>query len=148
MATLKQWHKFLVTIGGEKKEGGSVSAEVDRTMAGGVYEVIAQVADNYAVEMLWDAGHGNIDNWDWLFILSDEDVILELTYDRAGAGEVVCCVYVTADVPMMINGDAIYGTALVAGDATTTVACDQIRVKNNQADEAGDATIRLVLIEA
>jgi len=147
VATLKQWHKFRVTTGGEDKEGGSLSTEVDRTMTGGIYEVTAVVADDYAVELLWDTGYGNLDNWDWLYILSDEDVILELTYDRAGAGEVVCCIKVTANVPMMINGDAIYGTALTAGSTTTTVACDQIRVKNNQADAAGDATVRLVLIE-
>ena len=148
MTTLNIFHEFNVDVGGETKTGGSRTTPVARTMGGTLYEVVATVADDYAVETLWDTGYGNLDNWDFLFILSDEDVLLELSYDRAGASEVICVIKVTANVPMMINGDAIYGTALVAAGAVTTVACDQIRVMNNQADAAGDATVRLVLQEA
>lgn len=147
MASLNLWQEFDVNVGGEIKKGGSRNTAVTRTMTGGVYETRTTVADNYAVETLWDTGYGNLDNWNYLFILSNENVLLELSYDRGGASEHISIVQVTADVPMMINGDAISDVALVAGGAVTTYACDQIRVMNNQAEAAGDATVRLVLIE-
>lgn len=149
--TIKVFQHFEVSIGGELKEAGSRETAQEITAAGHVFEVRAQVDDNYLDEVLWTTGDGNIDDFDFLWFESDADVFLELR--NTMSPDEFLLIEVKADIPLMLSSDNVgsYATTTRLDDAQLVEATDwdqvdQITVQNNVADEAGDATVRLVLI--
>ena len=144
-ATVKIYTHLSVDLGGELLEIGSRTTPQEVTIAGSKYGLITTVADNYGRELLWQNGDGNIDDFDILAITSTEDVLLELTIDRAGTPS-YATIGITANVPFIMSKDDLIDAITVNETETTVDQIDQIAVQNNQADEAGDATVRLILL--
>ena len=139
------------TFGNEVKTFGSLTTPVEVTLTDGlVHETRAIVADDYGVETLWTKGDGNLDTFEFLWFLSDADVVLELRTDMA-ADEYIL-LPIKASVPFILAGDdaaghdtatRLDGSALV--EATDYAQVDRITVGRDAADAAGDATVHLVL---
>ncbi len=141
------------TVGGVVKEYGSLATPVSISLTTGlVHEVRAKVEDNYAAEVLWTTGDGNLDTFEFLWFTSDADVLLELR--NTAATDEFALIEVKADVPFVLNSDDMRATATgttVIGDGsgsgttTTLNQIDQITVQRDVADAAGDALVHLVL---
>lgn len=144
-ATVKIYSYLAVDLGGELLEIGSRETAEEIDIAGSKYEVITTVADNYGRELLWQNGDGNVDDFDVLVVESTEDVLLELTIDRAGT-PAYATLGVLADVPMILTSDDLIDAITTNESETTVDQIDQIAVQNNQADGEGDATVRLTLL--
>ena len=141
------------TVGGVVKEYGSLTTPVSISLTTGlVHETRTVVEDNYAAEVLWTTGDGNLDTFELLWFTSDADVLLELR--NTAATDEFALIEVKANVPFVLNSDDMRATAsgtTVIGDGsgsgtiTTLKQVDQITVQRNVADAAGDATVHLVL---
>ena len=152
MATLNLTQHFTVTFDGKPLTLGSLTVPVAVTVSTGVYDARKVVADNYVVEKLWGTGDGGLDTFSFLWIESDADVLLEFRNDDSTDEYAV--IEVKANVPFVLNSDDMLAndagaSDLVDGTETAAAAIDQIdqiTVQNNVADDAGDATVRLVLV--
>ena len=149
MATIKLTQHFTLTVGGEAKEAGSLTVPQEITVDGLIFEVRTTVATEYIDEVLWTAGNGNIDDFDFLWFESDQDVFLELR--NTMATDEFLLFEVKAGVPFVLTSDDIAGyqtttrfddAALV--EATDFDQADQITVQNNTTGGTA-ATVRLVL---
>ena len=102
------------------------------------------VADDYAKVTLWQNGDGGLDDFDLLVVESDADVVLELVHDRAGTPKYTTFT-VTADIPFVLTSDDVAAALLASGSATSMDQVDEISVKRNAADAAGNANVQLHL---
>jgi len=102
------------------------------------------VADNYTRVVVWQDGDGGVADFDLLIVLSDVNVLLELTIDRAGT-PLYAVVEVKANIPYLLSSDDMVAAVLTNGSATTMDQIDQIAIKNNVADDAGDANVTIIL---
>ena len=140
-----------VTLGSATKEFGLKTVAEEFTITNGhVHEVRAQIDDNYLDEVLWTTGDGSMDTFELLWFETNADVFLELRSDMA-ADEFIL-LEVKAGIPLILTSDDIAGhdTATRFDDAvlvedTDYAQCDRISVQRNVADDAGDATVHLVL---
>ena len=142
--TLNIYTNFEVTMPeGDTYEGGSRTVAKTLTVAGDVHESRVTVADNYTEQVMWTTGDGGISTFDFLYCESDADILLN--FKQAGAE--YATVNVNANVPLILGSDDFLAVVL-QGDAApeTLVAMALITAKNNVADAAGDAHVRLVLI--
>ncbi|KKL62539.1 hypothetical protein LCGC14_2184220, partial [marine sediment metagenome] len=72
------------TVGNEVKTYGSLTTPVSVTLTTGlVHETRAVVDDAHAQQILWTSGDGGLTTFDFLWFLSDTDVLLEFA-DVAG----------------------------------------------------------------
>lgn len=133
--------------------GGKRDVPVEVTVDGQKYDVSAQVVntsgDNFNSKTLWEAGDGGLDDFDFLWLLSDADVLLELRND-AGTPEFMV-VQVKANSPYKLRSTEFLAntTGMGAdGSATTLATCDQIKVKNNATGAVATTTanVRLILV--
>ncbi len=146
MATVKVYFEFRAIVNGELRVGGSRVSSADLSVAGEVYEATTIVADDYNLETVWVAGDGGLDDFDFLWVEATEDVLLQLIHDKDGTPKYQVH-EVKAGVPFILSGDDVQNTE--AADDTEQSSLDQIDqidVHRNAADDAGDATVRLVLI--
>lgn len=146
--TLKLFQSFEINVGGEMKEGGSRVTPVELTLTNGyVYEVRTIVEDNYAEETLWTTGDGNIDTFDFLWLESDIDLLVEFADPTETE---VFAINVDGGTPLVMVHDELLvsdaAATIITGNAITMKAIEQILAHNNGADAAGDATVRLVLM--
>lgn len=118
---------------------------------GYVHEVRNVVVDDYTVQAIWTTGDGGIDTFELLYFISDADVFLELRNTQATDEFVM--VECKANVPFILNSDDTAGyttTSRLDGsqlvEATDYDQVDKISVYNNAADDAGDATVHLILM--
>ncbi len=153
--SVKIFQHFEINIGGELKEGGSRTVAEEILVDGHVFEVRTQIDDAFEEEVLWTTADGGIADFDFLWFESDADVFLELR--NTMSPDEFLLFEVSADIPLILSSDDIgaYDTATrfdegapyaVLVEATDFDQADQISVKNNAAADAGDATVRLVLI--
>lgn len=150
MATLNLTQHFSVTVGGEIKEAGSLVTSQSISVDGHLFECRTTVATEYIDEILWTAGNGNIDDFDFLWFESDQDVFLELRNTQAT--DEFLLVEVKADIPFVLASDNVAGYQTTTrfddaelAEATDWDQVDQITVQNNTTGSTA-ATVRLVLI--
>ncbi len=149
--TLEVTQHVTFTVGNEVKTFGSLTTPVEISLTTGtVHETRAVVEDDATVETLWTTGDGNFDEFEFLWFLSDADVFLELRTDLGTAEHIL--VEVKANVPFILNSDNAAGTTATDRldgstlvDGTDYAQVDRIRVYNDAAAAAGDATVHLVL---
>lgn len=137
--TVKIYQGVEAYIDGNPTFLGSRTTPVEVTIDGQRYEVVKNVVnqsgDNYNSQTLWETGDGGIADFDVLWFLSDQNVLLQIRTDAATDQYVV--IEVKADVPIILRSTEISvndnATAPIGADgaATTLSSADQIVVKNN-----------------
>jgi hypothetical protein len=149
--TCKIFQHLELNVGGELKEAGSRTVAEEVTVDGYVFETRAAVPDNYLDQILWTAGDGGIDDFDVLYVESDEDIFLELRNTQATDEFVL--LEVKAGVPLILRSDDVAGYQSTTRlddaelvEATDYDQVDRITAQRNVADDEGDATVRLLLI--
>lgn len=120
---------------------------------GVLFDVTDIIPDGYAQETLWVTGQGGVDTFEYLFFLSDVDVHVEIANVDTSPDERLLFL-VKANVPLIIPGGVMGGFAsdtsrldgsvLVEGTDYDNVTL--IRVQSAVAADAGDATVRLLLL--
>lgn len=103
------------------------------------------VADDYTRLTLWSAGDGGLASFDFCYIISDKDLLLELTEDVSGT-PLYSVLPLRANVGMVLGYDDIANVITVNNSATTMDVVDRIAVQRNAADAVGDARVRGILI--
>lgn len=133
-----------LTHGRDMKFGDRTDYETLTPTNGEVYQSGSVVADNYQEEVLWAAGDGGLADFEVAIVETDYDVVIEL---RDGTN------YATIEAKAGIG--AIFGGQIASdnasampgdGSAETMGDVDQITVKRNAADAAGDAYVLITLI--
>ncbi len=145
--TLSVTQHITFTVGNEVKTYGSLTTPVSVTLTTGlVHETRAVVDDNYAEQTLWTSGDGGLTTFDFLWFLSDTDVLLEFA-DVAGTE--CFAVQVMANVPFILAYDDILvsdsAASIIAGSPVVMGTVNRILAKNNGAEGIGDATVHMVL---
>lgn len=155
MATVDITMHMKVTLGtganAVVKEYGNTEIPTEFDLTNGhVHEVRALIEDNYADEILWTAGDGNLDTFELLWFESDADVFIELRNTTGGLDQYLL-LEVKANVPLILSSDDIAGTAAtqladaLLSDGVEFDQCDRIQIQRNVAAAAGDAKVYLVL---
>lgn len=130
---------------------GSTTTDQTVTLAAGkaAFSNSIVIADDFGEDVLWQTGDGGLDTFTHGFIISDQDVWVQLRNDDTGAVEYVRLFIpanVLAFIPAKVAGnttDAFDGSALV--DNTDYADVDQIEVYRDAAEGIGDATVSLYL---
>lgn len=129
---------------------GDKNVDQDITLSTGRAYCSTQVtvADNYGTATLWTTGDGGLTTFTHGFILSDQDLVVELRTDN-GTPE-YASIFVKANVltfiPAKTSGnttETLDGAILV--DGTDFDDVDRIEVQRDVADAIGDATVDLWL---
>lgn len=120
---------------------------------GVLFDVTDIIADGYAQDTLWVAGQGGIDTFEYMFLVSNVDVHVEVANTATSPDERLLLL-VKANVPLILPGGVMGGFAsdtsrldgavLVSGTDYNSIL--EIRVQSAVADDAGDATVRLLLL--
>ena len=122
--------------------------QTERDVTGNRYDVSEVVPDEYGVVTLWEQGDGGITNFDFGYIETDQDCLVEL-HDASSGISVVRPL--KAGVPWYIHNEKVKAAANdILTDQTQTTSfdkVDRIKVQRNVADNEGDARVRFVLIE-
>ena len=156
MASLNQIYQFSIDLLGESpRRVGSKADSVDLTVGGQVFDTgNVTIADNYGQDILWQSGNGGMDGFDYLLFISNADVWIEISNTTPATDE-RSLFFVPANALMALPSrnmggfasttSRLDGAALV--DGTDYGDITEIRVQRDAADLAGDATVRLVLID-
>lgn len=145
MATLNVWKGYELTVDGEQIVGGSRSAPVQITVDGKRAELYRSLATS-TTWTVWDGTDAQepLANFDYLFIESDQNVLLELTVDKGGeVGIVVFALEIQANRPFDLMADdamALYTANFATG---TEDVIDRIRIRNVS---GSTASVRVMLI--
>lgn len=139
MSTLNIYEMFsIVTDEGDTYGGGSRTVAKTMTVDGYTYEGRNVLATALDVDVLWVAGDGGMDSFDFLYFEADKDCLLELE-DGNSVSHVL---QVNANVPLMLGHDDIDDTALGGSGLVASL------IVNIEVEALSDATrVRLVLID-
>jgi len=155
VATLEIVHQITMDFLNGDLDFGNRRTPVNMTVGGQVFDTGAvTIADNYTRDTLWETGDGGLDGFDMLLFISTYDVFIELTNTTPATDENVV-LFVAANIPLILPSRYIAGyasgTSRLDGSAmvedTDFGDITAIRVQRNAADAAGDASVRLVLID-
>lgn len=145
--------KMLALVGSRYRYIGDKNALVNPTVAGQIYEDTFTLNDNYGNAILWTSGQGNITNFKYLVVVSDQDIILEVANTTPNPDERALFL-VTANVPFILpavnvggyanNVSRLNGAAIVSGTGYNLI--NEIRAQRNVATGSGAANVRLSLI--
>ena len=131
---------------------GSGVSRTDLNIDGDVvYRSTITVEDDYNVETIWAAGDGGLTTFDQGIILSDQDVLVEMRND-AGSAE-FALIQVRANTPFYFGPFLAAGTAGELVDGAESVentdfdSIDRIQIQRNVADNVGNATVTLALVD-
>jgi len=131
---------------------GSSTSNQDLTLSNDqVYYTTKTIADNYGEDVLWTTGDGGLDTFTYGFIMSDQDIWVQLRNDDTGTAEYVRMLVpanVLTTIPAKCAGnttDAFDGAVLV--DNTDYADTDQIAVHRDVADGVGDAVVSMYLFD-
>lgn len=150
MAIVQVWNYWSVTIDGQLYEFGSLSSPVAVPVAGGVIDpVVHSIANNTTVDSWVATSEEALSDFDFLFIVSDFDVFVELTVDQnAGVGKVVSTVQVKGTgvsgkygVPLQLGSDtakANYSEDFAGGSDDVI---DRLRIRNESGSTAKVARV-------
>ena len=107
------------------------------------------IADNYGTAILWTTGDNGFTTFTHGFILSDQDVWVELRNDDSGTPEFIVFevkANILTAIPAKSGGgtsERLDGAALV--DNTDYADVDRIEVQRDAAEAAGDANVSIAL---
>ncbi len=111
----------------------------------------AATPNNYQSQVMWEAADAGIADFDFLFLESDKDVLVEFQSDNATPAYAV--IKVKADIPLILSSDAFLAhtdTSQLGADdsAATPDVIDKITVKNNVngTDPSVTAIVKLTLL--
>ena len=138
MATLNVYQHFYMTISGDTVARGSRSAPTAITVDGQKKEWNRSLA-TATTALVWDgtATDEPLSNFDFLYIKSDQDLLVEFTCDKgAEVGTVVFARKVLASEPMMILHDDAMANYTAAFATGTADVIDRIRVRNTSGSTA------------
>lgn len=120
---------------------------------GVVYDATDVIPDASGRDTLWVTEQGGINTFEYMFLLSDVDVYVELVNTTPDPDE-RAIVFVKGGVPLVVPGGLmgghasnttrLDGVALVLGTDYGNITV--IRVQNDAEEGAGDATVRLILV--
>ncbi len=157
MATLKTRISFELKIGNHVWKGGDATTDLSTTVTGEVHDIKLAITnssgDDYNAEIAWATTEGGVDTFDFIYIESDQDVLVEF---QTTDGDFHCAVIqVLAGMPVFLNSDLLVvedDTAFEVVNGTQTTAAtviDTITVQNNTtgATTANTANVRIVLID-
>lgn len=144
MATLKVWKAFDLESNGERYSGGSRSGAVEITVDGKVKEWTGTLATSTTVTLLDLTGSNEpLTNFDFAWIESDQNLILELTADAGNqVGDETNSLEIQAGRPFDLLSDDAYAGYTSLTSLTEDVI-DLIKVRNVSGQTA---TIRAVFI--
>ena len=126
--TIKLTARYEVTVGGNTYSLGSPDP-VSISVAGQSFIQRVSVAQNTTVTLLDTTA--DLANFDFAFILSDQDVILELvTDDDASVGEEPYTIKLLANVPFVLGSNVSYANYTVNFGGGTLDVINTIRVRN------------------
>jgi len=144
MATLSIHTVFSATVGGEKVR---VVRNTTRTIGAQKHDQIVTVADNNGTAILWSAATSPIDTFTTAIIIVDPDdtyandaTVPVVTVEFQGSGTGISSFAVRRETPFVLSADDI-------GDSIDTLdeVIDTITAKNENADDAGDVAVRIIL---
>lgn len=120
---------------------------------GVLFDGIDIIPDASGQDTLWVTGQGGVDTFEYMFLLSDVDVYVEVANTTPDPDE-RALVFVKGGIPLVIPGGKMGGYAsntsrldgsiLVSGTDYDNIT--EIRVQNDALDGVGDATVRLLLL--
>jgi len=120
-------------------------AEFDVT--GNRYDVSEIVADNYGVVTLWEDGDGGITDFDFGYLESDKECLVEL---HDAESDISIVRPLKPGLPFYIHNEKVKAAAsnILSDQSETTDfdSLDRIKVQRNVAEDEGDARVRFVLI--
>lgn len=144
MGTLNVFQAYELTIDGEQLVGGSRSAPVQITVDGKRKEWYRSLA-TATTAVVWNGTSTDepISDFDFLFIESDQNLILELTTDVGNeVGDEKYAVEVQANRPLMLCSDDAYAAYTSISSCTADVI-DKVQVRNVSGTTA---SVRVLLI--
>lgn len=131
-----------VTIDGRNHEFGSLTTPQTVALGDEIKDSDDISVANGASALLWDASR-NVTDFDFLVVISDKIITLELQVDKdADVGTVTQTVTVAANIPFILAADDAYASDYVAVVPTSAPAAgtadviDKISVYNNSGDTA------------
>ena len=145
-ATLELRYLLRLTVGGQEHILSQPASPPTIEFAADPANYVVPVAAG-DTEVLWSptvAGAAALPaTFAFLLLVSDEDVVVELTTNEGDADEKIYTVTLAANIPFMLGSDASYYDYTTDAFAGTLDVIDQIRCKNLSSDT--DAQVRVVL---
>jgi len=149
--SVQLYQYYIVDIDGKAYRGGSISSPVTVSAAGQKLDNVYSVATN-TVQKIFDVDEGPLSDFDFLWIETDFDVMLELvTDDDADVGEEIYTVPLkgsqTANsygAPLVLIGDDSYAGYTVNFAAGTLDVIETLRVKN--LDNTNTASVHIFAV--
>lgn len=144
MATLNVWQAYELTDNGVQIVGGSRAASKQITVAGQRKEAEKSLATATTWDV-WTTGSSEpLTDFDFLWVESDKNVLLELTVDQNnGVGTVVFAIEVQANVPFLLCADDAMANYTANFATGTEDVIDKIRIRNVSGQTA---IVRVLLI--
>lgn len=144
MATLRVWQCYELDVDGERIVGGSRSAPVEITVDGKRKEYYRSLATSTTVTV-WAGTDTNepISNFDFMYVESDQNVILELTTDVGNeVGDEKYAIEVQANRPFTLcSDDAFAGYTSISSNTEDVI--DTVKIRNAS---GSTANVRVILI--
>lgn len=144
MATLNVYQAYELTVDGEQLLGGSRSAPVQITVDGKRKEWYRSLATS-TTAVVWNGTSTDepISDFDFLYIESDQNLILEFTTDVGNeVGDEKYAVEVQSGRPLMLCSDDAYA-GYTSISSNTADVIDKIQVRNVS---GSTAAVRVLLI--
>lgn len=155
MASLEQIIQFQLALTGEaQRRFGDKTTPVNLTVNGQVWDSSnIVVADNFGNVTLWQSPQGGLTSFQYLLFTSNADVWLELA-NTVPATDERLIIFVAANSILALpsgkmggyasNVSRFDGAVMVSGTDYNFI--NEIRVDRDVTDLAGDATVRLMLV--
>ena len=102
----------------------------------GLFDTIDMSLATATTSLVWESGSdgSNVTNFDVLWVLSTQNLEVELTIDKNGSaatpGPTIIVHQVQANVPLILTSDDFYAAPTAAYAAGTEDVCDRIRFRN------------------
>lgn len=132
MATLTYYSGFSFPSGSKTIQGGNRSGGYSITVDG-LHERLYKSLATATTWEAWEASDENtsVTNFDFLWMISDQNVFIELTCDKGGeVGTVVFACEVQANIPFVLSSDDAYALYTANFATGSEDLIDRLRVRN------------------
>lgn len=135
MATLSFWSGYQFTSGSEQITGGSRSGSYSISVDGQFAKINKSLA-TATTWVAWESGSDctTVTDFDFLWILSDKAIEIELTVDKAGAaatpGPTISVMQAQANIPFIVTSDDAYAGPTANFASGTESVINRIRIRN------------------
>lgn len=149
--TLNQYLSLETVIDSAQLVAGRRNVPTEVVMAGLKYDASFSITnasgDDFNSDVIWAAGDGGVDTFDYLYLELDGAGLVALQNDNSDS----MVLSLIAGVPLILGADEYLDGALGADGSATTVdaVIDQIAVKNNTTGASADVVLtgRLILFD-